>query len=219
VLDLLPKCVSAVYFMYHEDVHTHGFGKLGALREIALAKEDGYQYWYAGFYIHSCVKMRYKGDYSPQYILDPETYSWVIFDDKLRKKLDTRKYVTENQLEESLDTITSKEIPKIPEDKDNQPMANPDCDAGSDEESPVPNPSLPIFKRSMPGLLSTEDILTKVDIDHIKIRIGDTDHETGELIRWEDDSITNMDSIKGIIAELVSAVGAELAGKMVVYFR
>jgi len=40
VLDLLPQCVSAVYFMYHESVHEHGFGKLGALREIVLAKEE-----------------------------------------------------------------------------------------------------------------------------------------------------------------------------------
>jgi arginine-tRNA-protein transferase len=52
VLDLLPQCVSAVYFMYHEEVHRHGFGKLAAIREIALAKEEGYRWWYAGFYIH-----------------------------------------------------------------------------------------------------------------------------------------------------------------------
>jgi arginine-tRNA-protein transferase len=55
ILDLLPQCVSAVYFMYHEDVHEHAFGKLGAIREIALAKEDGYKWWYAGFYIHRYV--------------------------------------------------------------------------------------------------------------------------------------------------------------------
>lgn len=44
VLDLLPQCVSAVYFMYHEDVHKWQFGKLGALREASLAVED--DYWY-----------------------------------------------------------------------------------------------------------------------------------------------------------------------------
>jgi arginine-tRNA-protein transferase len=52
VLDLLPHCVSGVYFMYHESVHQHSFGKLGALQEIALAHERGYKYWYSGFYIH-----------------------------------------------------------------------------------------------------------------------------------------------------------------------
>lgn len=52
VLDLLPHCVSGVYFLYHEAVHQHSFGKVGALREIAFAMEGGYQFWYPGFYIH-----------------------------------------------------------------------------------------------------------------------------------------------------------------------
>lgn len=52
VIDLLPHCASGVYFIYHDSVHKHSFGKLSALREIALAKEGGYRYWYAGFYIH-----------------------------------------------------------------------------------------------------------------------------------------------------------------------
>lgn len=44
VLDLLPQCVSAVYFLYHEDVGDWNFGKLSALRETALALEGGYRY-------------------------------------------------------------------------------------------------------------------------------------------------------------------------------
>ena len=93
VLDLLPDCVSAVYFLYHESVYQHNFGKLGALREIALAEEEGYRWWYAGFYIHSCAKMRYKGDYAPQYMLDPESYEWDLLDDGLKKMLDEKKLV------------------------------------------------------------------------------------------------------------------------------
>jgi len=34
------------------------------------------RYLYMGFYIHSCQKMRYKGEYSPSYLCDPETYEW-----------------------------------------------------------------------------------------------------------------------------------------------
>ncbi|KAL3422443.1 arginine-trna-protein transferase 1 [Phlyctema vagabunda] len=97
VLDLLPQCVSAVYFMYHESVHQHNIGKIGALKEIALAKEKGYQWWYAGFYIHSCVKMRYKGDYAPSYILDPESYDWDLLDSDFKKKLDQQKYLSLSQ--------------------------------------------------------------------------------------------------------------------------
>lgn len=33
---------------YHEDVHDWNFGKLSALREIALSLEDGYRYYYMG---------------------------------------------------------------------------------------------------------------------------------------------------------------------------
>ena len=76
VLDLLPHCVSGVYFVYHSDFEKWAFGKLSAMREAALALEGGYQYYYMGFYIHSCAKMRYKGEYRPSYILDPESYEW-----------------------------------------------------------------------------------------------------------------------------------------------
>lgn len=88
--------------MYDESVHEHNFGKIGALREIALAIEEGYQWWYAGFYIHSCVKMRYKGDYAPQYILDPESYDWDLLDDSLKSKLDKTKFVSLSR-EQNLD--------------------------------------------------------------------------------------------------------------------
>lgn len=123
VLDLLPQCVSAVYFMYHESVHQHGFGKLGALREIALAQEEGYKWWYAGFYIHSCIKMRYKGDYSPQYMLDPDTYQWDLLDANLKKKLDKRKFV-------SLSRERSGQIPN----QSNEKATNSQAENGTIEE-------------------------------------------------------------------------------------
>ena len=34
------------------------------------------QYYYMGFYIDSCVKMKYKGKYTPSYLLCPVTYGW-----------------------------------------------------------------------------------------------------------------------------------------------
>jgi arginine-tRNA-protein transferase len=33
---------------YHEDLHQWNFGKVGALREISLASEAGYHYYYMG---------------------------------------------------------------------------------------------------------------------------------------------------------------------------
>ena len=54
---------------YHEDFKDWEFGKLSAVREIMLAREGGHGYHYMGFYVHSCPKMRYKGDYKPSELL------------------------------------------------------------------------------------------------------------------------------------------------------
>jgi len=81
VIDILPGCVSSVYFMYDKDYESHSLGKLSALREIALTQElcaaiPSLRSLYLGYYIHSCQKMRYKGEYQPSLLCDPETYQW-----------------------------------------------------------------------------------------------------------------------------------------------
>jgi len=95
-----------------------------------------------------------------------------------------------------------------------------DNDEQSDEEDgPLPEPEKPAFERPMPGLLSKEQILAEVDLDHIRIRVRDTEAETGDLLNWETSDMGSTRSIKGIIAELVAAVGPEAAKEMVVYFN
>ncbi|KAF5322217.1 hypothetical protein D9619_000501 [Psilocybe cf. subviscida] len=92
VIDILPGCVSSVYFMYDTTWERFSLGKaisrpssflqLSALREVSLAREmqeagaPQMGYLYMGFYIYSCPKMRYKGEYAPSYLADPETYEW-----------------------------------------------------------------------------------------------------------------------------------------------
>lgn len=67
----------SVYLIYSAKMEEHSPGKLSALKEIALAQEmarygaPGMGYLYMGFYIHSCQKMRYKGQYAPSYLLEP----------------------------------------------------------------------------------------------------------------------------------------------------
>jgi arginine-tRNA-protein transferase len=39
--------------------------------EIHDAGAQDMQYLYMGFYIYSCAKMRYKGEYAPSYLADP----------------------------------------------------------------------------------------------------------------------------------------------------
>lgn len=222
VLDLLPECVSAVYFMYHESVHQHNFGKLGALREIALAKEEGYRWWYAGFYIHSCVKMRYKGDYSPQYMLDPESYSWDLLDDNLKRKLDRSKYLSLSR-ERSQGASAEENPPSetLEDPMETQDIADENEDfevEDSDDEPPVPDPDVPLFARGMPGVLTKDQLLADIDLDHIKLRVRGQEAETCDLVSWETRSIDDPHSIKGAIAELVAAVGVDLGREMVVSF-
>ena len=66
-----------------------------------MAKQQGYRYYYMGYYIHSCPKMRYKRTFKPTYVLDPESYEWMAFDDDLLVRFEGRKYVSlarENRL-------------------------------------------------------------------------------------------------------------------------
>lgn len=59
-----------------------------------------------GFYIHSCPKMRYKGNYSPSYLLCPETFEWFPLIDCV-EKLDCEKY---SRLNSNIDTIDVNEF-------------------------------------------------------------------------------------------------------------
>ena len=66
VLDILPRCVSSVYFVYDPDYRFLTLGTYGSLREVqfvqSLSKSiPALKSYYMGFYIHSCPKMRYKG--------------------------------------------------------------------------------------------------------------------------------------------------------------
>ncbi|KAF9928058.1 Arginyl-tRNA--protein transferase 1 [Linnemannia zychae] len=86
VIDILPSCVSAVYFFYDPDYSCLSLGKYSAQREIALVQTlnskpsyEDLKFYYMGFYIFTCQKMTYKGQFHPSYLLDPETYNWVEF--------------------------------------------------------------------------------------------------------------------------------------------
>jgi len=83
VVDILPQCLSSVYVFYSPD-HKHlELGRTTALREIQWVQTvcrsacPRLRYWYAGFYIHTCAKMKYKADYRPSDLLCPIRKRWV----------------------------------------------------------------------------------------------------------------------------------------------
>jgi arginine-tRNA-protein transferase len=229
VLDLLPQCVSAVYFMYHESVHHFGLGKLGALREIALAREEGYGWWYAGFYIHSCVKMRYKADYSPQYILDPDTYDWDLMDEEMKRRMDDKTFVSLSR-ERAKEAFSSRT--GTPADLDAEAPLQTTNEAtdisesplgkvsDSDDEPPDPHPNALIWERPMPGLLTRAQLLHEINLDEIKVQIDDEVFETQQLVGWDTSTIDDdLRTAKRVIAELVSAVGVDCGREMILSFK
>ena len=96
VIDILPACVSSVYFYYDPEFSFLSLGVYSALSEINLANKlressSELKYYYLGFYIHSCPKMRYKAQYRPSELLDPVSYKWVPLEE-CTPLLDATKY-------------------------------------------------------------------------------------------------------------------------------
>ncbi|GMI87258.1 arginine-tRNA protein transferase 1, DELAYED LEAF SENESCENCE 1 [Hibiscus trionum] len=97
VVDILPRCLSSKYLFWDPDYAFLSLGKYSALQEIGWVKENQaycatLQYYYMGYYIHSCNKMRYKAAYYPSELLCPLRYQWVAFH-IARPMLDKKKYV------------------------------------------------------------------------------------------------------------------------------
>ena len=79
VVDILPRCLSSKYLFWDPDLASLSLGKYSALQEIGWVKENqahcpSLQYYYLGYYIHSCSKMRYKAAYHPSELLCPLRY-------------------------------------------------------------------------------------------------------------------------------------------------
>lgn len=97
VMDILPKCLSSKYLFWDPDLAFLSLGKYSALQEICWVRENqahcpSLQYYYLGYYIHSCNKMRYKAAYHPSELLCPLRYQWVPFD-TAKPLLDRKPYV------------------------------------------------------------------------------------------------------------------------------
>uniref|UniRef100_A0AAQ5YCU0 Arginyl-tRNA--protein transferase 1 n=1 Tax=Amphiprion ocellaris TaxID=80972 RepID=A0AAQ5YCU0_AMPOC len=114
VIDILPTCVSSVYLYYHPDFASLSLGSYSALREIAFTRQLQKQspklsYYYLGFYIHSCPKMRYKGQYRPSDLLCPETYIWVPIE-RCLPHLENSRYARFNQDPDAGDARVLKDV-------------------------------------------------------------------------------------------------------------
>ncbi|GAP89003.2 putative arginine-tRNA-protein transferase [Rosellinia necatrix] len=204
VLDLLPHAVSAVYFLYHESIHSWSPGKLGALREISLAIEGGYRWWYPGFYIHTCPKMRYKMDYSPQQILNPDDMQWVEVSDNILAKFDSHGYLDFSS--PSHDKVASPKPDQADSSMDKE--GNPD-----DEESDSENSEdyISLLGSNMPGLPPLDDIIS-FDYDNIPVRLTTGIFPAVDVFQWqnEEEDIRHGSGPRGQLAQMAAAVGLDV---------
>ncbi|KAH3671739.1 hypothetical protein OGAPHI_000444 [Ogataea philodendri] len=79
VLDLLPESVSSVYFIWDPDYAHLSLGTLSALRECVLTEQLSKKYYYLGYYIDDCQKMRYKAKFGGE-ILDVTSLKYYELD-------------------------------------------------------------------------------------------------------------------------------------------
>jgi len=163
--------------------------------------------------------MRYKGDFSPQYMLDPESYDWDPLTAELKKKLDKSKYFSLSRERAGLvgDASTANTDPTCSTDTLGTEM---DVDNDSDDnDPPLSDPDTPLFTRSIPGILTKDQLLHQINLDTIKIQVRGKQAETQQLVSWASSDIDSSSSIKGVIAELAAALGPELAKEMIVSFH
>ncbi|KAL8695170.1 MAG: hypothetical protein Q9218_000338 [Villophora microphyllina] len=211
VLDLLPDCVSSVYLVYHQDVQEWSFGKLSALREISLAIEGNHQYYYMGYYIHSCGKMRYKNQYKPTFLLDLETYSWNLLDADHLARLSARKYVSMS-LERQL-----RLPPRISSTSD---------DLGLDSAGLTklqhylrPGETSDAFGSFMPGIMTLDEVQNEIDLDGWRVKLSDFIIVRLDALRnWSTWDFKDPSSPKGVVAELAAALGPALVNQFILDF-
>ncbi|KAL5612088.1 hypothetical protein BROUX41_000364 [Berkeleyomyces rouxiae] len=239
ILDLLPHCVSSVYFMYDESLFKFSPGKLSAMMEISLAIERGYKWWYAGFYIHSSSKMKYKMDFSPQYILDPSVYEYIEVDkailslldrpycdlkaahkqwqDNLHAGVDNSTFVFQNDTGENdndEDCEDDEDVYMTSDDDEDNTDGDDHPSSGNDSEKSKKRPHRPqnifLLNTRMPGI-PTIDGMRNVNLDKIPLRIRSSGHtiHTGDISYWRTKSFDEFPGLKASIAELVAALGGQ----------
>lgn len=118
VIDILPECISSVYFYYNPDYNFLSLGTYASLREIALVRQlsqtcSRLSNYYLGFYIPTCPKMRYKSNVKPSYLLCPEVFSWHLLDESLSHEIDAVQYYRINKNEEDHDKVQKEDIQNI----------------------------------------------------------------------------------------------------------
>ncbi|XP_004307634.1 PREDICTED: arginyl-tRNA--protein transferase 2 isoform X1 [Fragaria vesca subsp. vesca] len=209
VIDILPKCLSSKYLFWDPDFAFLSLGKYSALQEINWVKENQLhcptlQYYYLGYYIHSCSKMRYKAAYRPSELLCPLRYRWVPFDIS-KHLLDRNKYAvlsdcTVSQDRDSSSLHASEDVMEIQYDDNDQDsefmydegMIEPEFESSDNE------PHLAYENKDAGNVL--------IGLKESRVRFKDIKQAFGP---------TERSYLESQLSRYTEVVGEELAGRMV----
>ncbi|KAJ0266332.1 Arginyl-tRNA--protein transferase 1 [Hirschfeldia incana] len=214
VVDILPKCLSSVYLFWDPDYAFLSLGKYSAIQEINWVRENqahspSLEYYYLGYYIHSCSKMRYKAAYRPSELLCPLRFQWVPFE-VARPLLDKKPYVILSDIKESPNNCSS--LPHASEPRTNeheemeQGKTNDHFMGGSDDDEDEEMDES-----------ESEDTYIESDIDNIVLGLY------GSQYRYKD--LRNMlnpvgrKQLEPMLQSYRKVVGDELSERMVYELR
>lgn len=85
---------------YRFHIHIFCYREIAFTRHLQTLSSE-LKYYYMGFYIHTCRKMRYKGNFHPSDLLCPETYKWFPIKDCI-PKLEASPY---SRLDSDIDSV------------------------------------------------------------------------------------------------------------------
>uniref|UniRef100_A0A0E0PN80 Arginyl-tRNA--protein transferase n=2 Tax=Oryza TaxID=4527 RepID=A0A0E0PN80_ORYRU len=222
VVDILPKCLSSKYLFWDPDFAFLSLGKYTALKEIDWVKTTqehcpNLQYYYLGYYIHSCNKMRYKAAYRPSELLCPVRFEWVCYD-SAKRLLDKSLYSVLSdfaQIQDEmpqpqnshLDTELSKnDNCESPIDEDDEDLSYDDSDMMVDEEM-VRSESNTDVMEDCSSIIDFENVM--MDLNGSRVKYKDLLGVVGRIER------RHLEQLERQLSKYVKVVGKELSDRMV----
>lgn len=177
VVDILPSGLSSVY-LYYDPLFSHKFaplGKYAILKEIEYTRDTlKLPFYYLGYFIESCQKMRYKAEYSPSELLCPKYYQWVDAPTAILKLQKTPRQVC------ALVGDDEKEKGDDGDDEGNSTTATNFNGNGNDERKVVDEISLHRIQMDIgAGMNVTLDMLQPSGVDIVKPILQDFLTESG----------------------------------------
>lgn len=220
VIDILPSCLSSKYLFWDPDFAFLSLGKYSAVQEIGWVRENqvhcsSLQYYYLGYYIHSCSKMRYKAAYRPSELLCPLRYEWVPFE-IAKPLLDRKRYavltdssilqngesspphVSDSLVELQHDDLVQDSNDVFIDEDDDEEMIGPDSENSDDESDPGTSGPVKIEDGDISDIL--------IGLKESRFRYKDIRRGFGEAQR---------SYIESQLHGYLKAVGAELSKGMV----